>query len=215
MCKMATYNQSNNASTVIEITSLNVLSKQKVVPPSNNNGKAFFVFYYWNECSHCEHFKATYLEMSRALSDTIFYKLEYKYIDEALEIASYPTVVLYDKYGKEVKRIVGDHTDELDLFQPVLQKVEETHDMVSVFCDALVVEITPDNVSFLFDMKTIPVGTLICVWSASDKTYLSPLKVIKCPNPNKCKTFMDGVYCRGIDKCYTFSYKKRDKFFKL
>jgi len=214
MCKMATYSHSNDASSVVEITSLKVSSKQQVVPP-NNNGKAFFVFYYWKQCGHCEHFKPTYLEMSRALSDTVFYKLESEYIDEALEIASYPTVVLYNKDGKEVKRIVGDHTDELDLFQPVLQKVEETHDMVSVFCDALVVEITPENVSFLFDMETIPFGTLICVWSVSRKTYLSPLKVIKCPQKGKCKTFMDGVYCHDIYKCYTFSYKNGDKFFKL
>ena len=225
-----------DGSRVKSLTKLDAKAPKEVKKPSGD-AKPFFIFYYWSRCPHCHEFAPEFKEMSKDDGDDEedYYAIESNHIPGELNIHSFPTVILYDETGKELERVVGCHKKEQEekLFSDTLKKrlerledmVKESKNMVKdhVVSDivyikimhSMVLEITPNNVEWIFGRKWIPTGTFICVFH--NGCYISPLKVIDCPHgPPTCKNFDDLVYCEDVDGTkHIYSYNKCDKFYHI
>ena len=208
---------------------LNAKGPKQVKKPSGN-AKPFYVFYYWSMCPHCHEFAPEFKKMSNNDKED-YYAIESNHIPGELNIHSFPTVILYDKDGNEQERVVGCHKKEQEekLFLDRLKKLEDIvkesknivkehlvsdTDYIKIM-HSMVLEITPNNVEWIFGRKWIPTGTFICVFH--NGCYISPLKVIDCPHgPPTCKNFDDLVYCEDVDGTkHIYSYNKCDKFYHI
>lgn len=207
---------------------------KEVVKPSEG-AKPFFIFYYWSRCPHCHEFAPEFEKMSKDdEEEEDYYAIESFNIPGELNIHSFPTVILYDKDGKEIERVVGCHKKEQEekLFSDPLKRLERLEDMVKKsknmvekhlvsdidyikIMHTMIMEITPENVEWIYGRKRIPTGTFVCVFH--NGCYISPLKVIDCPHgPRSCKNFDDLVYCKDVNGTpLTYSYNKCDKFYHI
>lgn len=210
------------------LTELDAKGPKKVANPSGD-AKPFYVFYYWSMCPHCHDFAPEFKEMSNDDKED-YYAIESNHIPGVLNIHSFPTVILYDKNGKEQKRAIGCHKKEQEeeMFSDTLKRLEdmvkETKNMVKkhVVSDidyikimhTMIMEITPENVEWIYGSNYIPTGTFICVFH--NGCYISPLKVIDCPHPPTCKNFDELIHCQDVSgKMYEFSCKNGDKFYHI
>ena len=213
------------------LTELGANGPKNVTKPSGDP-KPFYVFYYWSMCPHCHDFAPEYKKMSEDDKED-YYAIESDHIPGVLDIHSFPTVILYDKDGKEQKRALGCHKKEKEeeIFSDTLKRLEnmvvETKSMVEKHVMSnddyikilrmMVIEITPENVEWLYGRKWIPSGVIVCVYHKGKGCYLSPLKVIDCPHGEPtCKNFDELVHCQDISgKMYDFSCKNGDIFYYI
>ena len=118
-----------------------------------------------------------------------FYKIEDSYIPGILDVHSFPCVVLYSKDGKEVQREIGSHNkeEEMELFEDALESIHERldniHTSLEKLYNSLIVEITKQNVEFLFSSKSIT-DTLVCMVSMKPKNTWHRSRFLK-TNPGK------------------------------
>lgn len=213
------------------LTELKANGPKNVTNPSKND-KPFYVFYYWSMCPHCHDFAPEYKKMSEDDKED-YYAIESDNIPGVFGIHSFPTVILYDKDGEEQKRALGCHKKEKEeeMFSDTLKRLEDmvvetkqmvekhvmTNDDYIKILRMMVIEITPENVEWLYGRKWIPTGTIVCVYHKGKGCYLSPLKVIDCPHgPPTCKNFDELVHCQDISgKMYDFSCKNGDIFYYI
>ena len=211
------------------LTELDAKGPKEVANPSGD-AKPFYVFYYWSMCPHCHDFAPEYKKMSEEDKED-YYAIESDHIPGVLNVHSFPTVILYDKDGKEQKRALGCHKKEQEeeMFSDTLKRLEDmvvtTKKMVNdhvmsnddylKILHMMVIEITPENVEWLYGRKWIPSGIFVCVYH--NGCYLSPLKVIDCPQGTPtCKNFDELVHCQDVSgKMYDFSCKNGDQFYYI
>ena len=199
---------------VKELTQLDAPGKDHVVPPKDNGARDFYIFYYWKSCPHCHEFSPQYDEMSLEGDGEAFYKIEDSYIPGILDVHSFPCVVLYSKDGKEVQREIGSHNkeEEMELFEDALESIHERLDNIHTSLEklykSLIVEITKQNVEFLFSSKSIPRDTLVCAWSHETKEYMAPLKVLEDQSGKITVVDMDN-------KTHIIDFDKHDKLYKI